>query len=616
MKLLDRNLKYIKGLNTEIYEKIKNAFDEQKTADKCIEICTDRIGRINAKIIQSDREYYLHSSYDAVNEAKRWANSIDSNTNIVVVLGLGFGYHIKALLSKMPADAILYIIEPDMDLFRVFINNIEASRIFDNRVTIIIEQDAIKIAHEIYRLYTKHVMGKKELRIFTSYYAKYNGLLRQIEDELIAQIHNLQVNLATTDYYKYLWSMNTLVNCRNVIQAANGSSLLGKFKNIPAIIVSAGPSLDKNVVQLSKLKDKAVMIAGGSAIGILSRNNIKPHFMTAIDGDVEEKKIFDEIDFTDIALLYINKLYFEIVKEYKDKKFVFIDSLDKVSKNYFEELNLECADISPSQTVGGINIDLACYLGCNPIIFVGQDLAYTNLEMHAKGAAHMVNFEEELNNNPNRFIKMKDIYGTDTYTIKQFLTTRKGMQEKIEKYKEAGIRFYNCTEGGIGFENVENTKLIETFTFLNNKNDISKIIDSCYNNGRFPISEDTIKRNFVQIINENTILLDIAKNRYSLVKEIIRMTEEGISDYEEYKGLAIRVNDYEELLENNNYYRNIVINAISHILDSHKIIMEDRMRNVSDEFEINKIKGMSIMNQSAEILGFCYFIDNIKKFFE
>lgn len=610
-------MEYLKKNSQDMYHNINEKLSHIKEDNDCLELCKDKKGRVNIKIHETSRQYYLHSSYDAMKEAEKWCSSVDTSANLIVVMGLGFGYHIKALLPKMSPNAHLCIIEPDIRIFKYFLQNVDACQVFDARVTLILNDDVKETGYELFTIFAKYIMEKLEIKVYSGYHVKYDGFMKAIEDEMIALIHNLEVNMSTSDYFRYLWAMNVLINNRNISGVASGNGLYQKFKGMPAIIVSAGPSLDKNVKQLGEIKDKAVIIAGGSSIGILNRNNIKPHFMVAIDGDPAEKDIFEGVDFTDIALVYINRLFFEIVKEYKEKRFLFLDNEDTISKYFLDTFQCDYVDIPPSQTVAGINIDLACYLGCNPILFVGQDLAYTNLQMHAQGAAHMVSFEDSLKENPNKFIKINDIFDQETYTIKQFLTTRKGMQDKMDKYKKGNISFYNCTEGGIGFENIPNLTLNEAASrMLKERFEIDETINQCYQEGQIPMAEEKIQHFFQELMVKNDDLMLLAKKRYDAVEEIISMLESDTIDFEYYTTKALEVNGYEEALEGNEYYRKIVVGAISHILNTHKVIMEKRIRETEGEMQINIIKCKSIMNQSAEILGFCSFISNIKKYFE
>ena len=68
-------------------------------------------------------------------------------------------------------------------------------------------------------------------------------------------------------------------------------------REMPAIIVSAGPSLNENIEELKKAKNKAFIIAVDTAMKPLLRNGIIPDMYAIIDGTkplelvaVEEKQ--------------------------------------------------------------------------------------------------------------------------------------------------------------------------------------------------------------------------------------------------------------------------------------------------------------------------------------
>lgn len=617
MSCLNKNMDYLKKIDKVMYDNIKDKILHENNDETNILICKNLNESLNIKIEKNNRSFYLHSQYATEVEAEKWVNSLNSNAKIIIVLGLGLGYHIKTLLKVVSPETCICIIEPDNEIFKAFIENVDIRSVLDERVIFLINNNSREISAEIFGLIKKYIMEEIEIKIFNSYIIEYKSLFNDIEKNVIEAIHNLQVNLGTMEYFKYLWTLNSFVNCYNVKDASNGIILRDKFKNMPAIIISAGPSLDKNIEYLKKLKNKALFIAGGSAIGILKKNGIDPHFMVAIDGSQEEKDIFDAVDFNNTALVYLHRLYYEIAPQYKDKRFFLVDSEDFISKYFTSKTNLNYAELPPSQTVAGINIDLACFMGCNPILFVGQDLAYTNMEMHAKGAAHMVNFEEELKNTPDKFISMKDINGDKVYTIKPFLTTRKSMGEKVEKYKKSNIEFFNATEGGIGIENAENISLKEAaLKYLNKEYALEEIIEWSYNEGVDTLTEEVIEAFFMEIMKEVEYILNIAQKRYEICEKIISLLEQNKIDYEKYKKYAIQINKYEEILEKSEFCKYIIIGAIGHTLNIHRTIAESNLAKTQDAVEQNKIKTQSMKNQSVEIIGVCNLILNMKNLFK
>ncbi len=59
----------------------------------------------------------IHSAYDPLREAERWADHQIGNCQsgeTLIVLGLGLFYHVEALLAKLPQDSIIIVVVPNL----------------------------------------------------------------------------------------------------------------------------------------------------------------------------------------------------------------------------------------------------------------------------------------------------------------------------------------------------------------------------------------------------------------------------------------------------------------------------------------------------------------------
>ncbi|MCF8720701.1 glycosyltransferase [Nitrospina gracilis] len=85
----------------------------------------------------------LHSTYypqkEAASSIREFCPQPDS---VIVVLGLGFGYHVRALLDRFPNEIV--VIEPRMNLFRVFLEHVDL-KAFADRVRFRVDEPAPKI---------------------------------------------------------------------------------------------------------------------------------------------------------------------------------------------------------------------------------------------------------------------------------------------------------------------------------------------------------------------------------------------------------------------------------------------------------------------------------------
>ena len=82
----------------------------------------------------------------------------------------------------------------------------------------------------------------------------------------------------------------------NVPAILNSPGILGlksQMADIPAAVVSAGPSLDKNIQLLKRGAEKFLIIAVSTALKPLLKTGVFPDFIVAIDPDETSVKGFD-----------------------------------------------------------------------------------------------------------------------------------------------------------------------------------------------------------------------------------------------------------------------------------------------------------------------------------
>lgn len=166
---------------------------------------------------------------------------------------------------------------------------------------------------------------------------------------------------------------NLIANNPLFTKAKKGEGLFGAFSNTPAIICGAGVSLEKEIPHLKELKDKALILAGGTSLSSLGKFGITPHFGGLIDPHPPSKRFFEHNAF-DIPLFFQSRTNHQLLKRMRGP-LLWIPG----SQNDF--LGEETFD-------GGWNVStflvaLAQQMGCNPIILVGVDLAQRGEKSYA-----------------------------------------------------------------------------------------------------------------------------------------------------------------------------------------------------------------------------------------
>ena len=249
----------------------------------------------------------------------------------------------------------------------------------------------------------------------------------------------------------------------------DGNGLKNLFKGIPAIVCGAGPSLTKEIETLRTLQDKALIFAGGSAIPALTVQGIMPHFGVAYDPNQEEFERFKQAQAFEIPILYASRLYPHVFNTCNGPS-GYLHSQTGGWAEYWVEKHLNLKQ-NPLQS--GLNLEalsvttaalqLACTYGCNPIILLGVDLAFTDSQLYASGVVpnsqvHIANKKGDTRASEKLLVR-KDQNGNLIFTLVKWVMERDAIHRFIKK--NPSFTFLNATSGGLGFKDIPYSPLEE-----------------------------------------------------------------------------------------------------------------------------------------------------------
>ena len=176
----------------------------------------------------------------------------------------------------------------------------------------------------------------------------------------------------------------SLTNLKRHSKLPGISSLKGMFEGKPGVVVAAGPSLDKNIHLLEDIQDKAVIVSVDASLRHLSTRGIKPHFVTSVERVTATSKLFHNLNseaFNEVFLVGAPVCHPDTFEAYNGPQI----SCDR-EHGYSTLLALQKGLLIPGPSAGNMAYRLLRYLGCDPIILVGQDLAVSEEgKTHADG---------------------------------------------------------------------------------------------------------------------------------------------------------------------------------------------------------------------------------------
>jgi hypothetical protein len=204
------------------------------------------------------------------------------------------------------------------------------------------------------------------------------------------------------------------------------------FRGVPAVICGAGPSLEEAlpwIRELAASPASALVITGGSALPVLSRHGIWPHFGVAVDPNLEEYRRLKHYTGFEVPFLYATRLFpacFQTVSG----PFGFMHSGVGGMWDFWlsEALGMNEPLLGSVLEEGSMSVTALCLswahlLGCSPLILAGVDLAYVQGKHYAQGAVASgteVTIKQSLSA-ADRLVKVYDRSGQDLYTANRWL---------------------------------------------------------------------------------------------------------------------------------------------------------------------------------------------------
>ena len=172
--------------------------------------------------------------------------------------------------------------------------------------------------------------------------------------------------------------LQTLGNLPIIKRESDAAALQGAFAGRPAVMVAAGPSLDGALPVLAAYQDQVVIIASDTTLRPLLAAGIRPHLMVGVDpGEVNARHLSGVADTSGIWMAAEASLNAAAFPGFEGRTFLFKVS-DHEPWPWLREAGLDRGTVRAWGSVATSAFDLALRMKCDPIIFVGHDMAYTN----------------------------------------------------------------------------------------------------------------------------------------------------------------------------------------------------------------------------------------------
>jgi hypothetical protein len=365
----------------------------------------------------------------------------------------------------------------------------------------------------------------------------------QVKGELISLHILANVSRNTAKFYGPRWFNQGLDNLPAVASCQHVSELRCIFAGVAVVIISPGPSLDKNVADLRGLEGRAILVCPAQSIRRLHLEGIYPDFVAIID---PQDYTAEPHAFFDPSLIRPHQSLIASVTSHPNvlalpysRKFVFGSSAQTAWID--ETFNHPLVHLGGS-SISVALLNLAIDFGAEPIVLVGQDLAYASGKRYAEGTAQAggaTSGEAEQRSrpvdhqNPHQiWLEVDGYYGGKVPTQYNYKVALYEMEMIVERLAASNSRSLpiNATEGGANIKGFLNRPLATVVASLPlnprlaNRQEVSALFSLEKNDHRTQAAVEKLTR----LLHDLRTVSTIAQECRSLCTRLVQNTSPKI----------------------------------------------------------------------------------------
>lgn len=389
------------------------------------------------RIKRNKKFFFLADQLDYKKEINQLLDTLEDLKfdSLIFLFGIDTGEYLQDLKKLLCAKNRVIIFEPNPAICKKF-----DSKLADNISLVPFEENQVR------QIFDNTIHFKNINNIYFHAFGNYSSIYKEEYDRLIEHLDWTIINAASqvelAKRFKKIFIQNMTANMMVLNQSTPIHHYRSTNLNVPALVVSGGPSLDSNIRDMLVHKDQLdqyFIITGSRTAEALTKNGILPDMIVSVDPVDANFDMMKNCLNLEVPLAFYEYSNRYLVGNYKGDKIFISLLLSQTVKGFEQYQGVYCGG-----SVAHACIDIANMMGCSPIIFLGQDLAYTYNKHHADSA--VFDYDKSLLYGATTIVK--DVYGNPVGTTITLDHYRRRLEHYIAIYKDQKrIRFINCSYG-------------------------------------------------------------------------------------------------------------------------------------------------------------------------
>lgn len=597
MSIYDSNINVMKDRYPDIvgYLNLDRAKKPILEDEKGITVGVQDVSGKSVMCVQKGTHIYqFDSMYDSDGLLDIWFDSLGDRWDLNAILlmyGLGNGMYVRKFLERARADCSVVIHEPSEKMFVAAIENFDLTWLFTDKRARLVFWPVYKEREDIFVYYHKKVFSYAGLGSQkAAFYMNYPRIFEKDIDEFITGINDardaVEADQVVFDRFGEDYNRNTFNNIKYMPDSLSYCDLVKKMpEDIPAIVVAAGPSLDKNINELKAAKGKSLIIATDTALKPLALAGIIPDLAAIMDGKKDARYMSEETS-KHVPMICTPRSGDTFLDLHKGPK-IFTDYFCEHIKYFMDSEGIVFTHLSAGGSVANSCFEIAENLHCSRIILVGQDLAYTGDKTHSAVTVRgSIPTKVEDLEHP---VMAVDIDGNPIRTSLEFKSYKQWFEHEIKTHPELTV--IDATEGGIRIEGTELMTLREAINRECKVNfDFDKVIGSVDN--LFPYDK---RQKFIEYVTEIPKELHILQNKINAVlddyiemEKLIRQNKYNTTKFRSLYNSSQRLGEDIENTRVVEYVRIQLQTRASHMLENINKLEDDEKTELLSVCDIGK----------------------------
>ncbi|EMC3824784.1 motility associated factor glycosyltransferase family protein [Campylobacter jejuni] len=442
MTILEKNIQaLLSGVNEPLGNRLLN-FIQNKT---CSRFNIDE----NLNIYDKTHNVFMYENLEE--EINFFYQSILEKTPrypFICIYGIGNALLIKNLAKHYKH---LFVFESEIELFILALSTIDLSEELKTYQVILFDVAAKDVEIHIAMVFDQQsileYLSLYEMFISSHYYLKYYEISILSLNELCIKSASVAIrNADITCFLPLLTHGQFLQNIPSMLESIPFQRILSQRKNKfdNAIVVSAGPSLTKQLSLLKAYQDKAVIFCADGALSMLEKEGIVPDYVTNLDFTDLAMKFFQNKENLKQSIIALEcATHPNVVRSLNAENCMIVLR----NKALYQRFNLnDFGYIDTGTHVSHFSYTLALALGFKNIIMIGQDLAFDEEgNSHSKGFDFGEKFSGEENIDK---LKVTAYAGKGEVLTHITWNDYRIKLEYLFACNDQKAKFYNATEGG------------------------------------------------------------------------------------------------------------------------------------------------------------------------